>query len=255
MNIPKLVFLIPYRNREQQKLHFKIYMKYIMEDYNENDYEIYFVNQCDNRNFNRGAMKNIGFIAIKNKYPNHYKNITFIFNDIDTLPFKKNLLNYQTTTGVIKHFFGFNYALGGIFSITGHDFDLIGGFPNLWSWGLEDNTLNYRAKSKNIKVDRSNFFSFFDQSIIHINDDRRKILSKENSWRFKENNLDTLNDLKNINYEFINEFINVKNFNTKLNQQQDHYYYSENNHKIPFDKRFIPKESKYKFKHMNFYNN
>lgn len=254
MSIPKLVFLIPYRNREQQKLHFEIYMKYIMEDFDKSDYEIYFVHQCDSRNFNRGAIKNIGFLAIKNKYPNHYKNITFVFNDIDTLPFKKNLLNYQTNKGVIKHFFGFNFALGGIFSITGYDFELIKGFPNLWAWGLEDNTLNYRAKNKNIIVDRSNFFPFFDQNIIHLNDSKGKILSKENSWRFKENNLDTVNDLKHVKYEFNNEYINVKTFNTKLDPREDNYYYSENNSRISFDSRFIPKDSKYKLKNMNFYN-
>merc|ERR1711998_805582 len=122
--IPKFIFIVPFRNREYHKIHFDVYMKYLLEDISNDDYKIFFSHQCDTRLFNRGAIKNLGFLAMKEKYPNDYKNITFIFNDIDTLPCKKNLLNYETKKGTIKHFYGFNYALGGIVSITGHDFEI-----------------------------------------------------------------------------------------------------------------------------------
>jgi hypothetical protein len=56
-----------------------------MEDFT--DYEIYFSHQTDDRSFNRGATKNIGFLAIKDKYPDDYQNITFIFNDIELFSF------------------------------------------------------------------------------------------------------------------------------------------------------------------------
>jgi carbamoyltransferase len=83
-------------------------MSFILEDCD--DYEIYFSHQCDARTFNRGATKNIGFLAIKEKYPDDYKNITFIFNDVDTIPFYK-IFDYETPEGVVKHYYGFKYDL------------------------------------------------------------------------------------------------------------------------------------------------
>ena len=80
--IPSKIFVVPYRDRIQHKFFFSRHMSFILED--KNDYEILFVHQYDDRVFNRGAMKNIGFLAIKAKYPKVYKNITIVFNDIDT---------------------------------------------------------------------------------------------------------------------------------------------------------------------------
>ena len=128
-SIPKIVFIVPYRNRPQQRYFFSLYMKSILAI--TQDYEIYFSHQCDVRTFNRGAVKNIGFLAVKKKYPQHYKHMTFVFNDIDTVPYS-NILDYETKTGVVKHFYGFKYALGGIVSITGQDFENSNGYANFW---------------------------------------------------------------------------------------------------------------------------
>ena len=252
MTTPTKIFIIPYRNREQHKVHFDIYMKYILEDIPQHEYEIFFIHQNDNRAFNRGAMKNIGFLVMKNKYPQHYKNITFIFNDIDTLPYKKNLLNYDTTIGNVKHFFGFNFALGGIFSIKGSDFEKTGGFSNNWGWGLEDNIMHKRVLSNNIKIDRSVFFPIFNQNIIHLTDGITKLLSKQDPWLHKENS-DTFNDIKNLNYEIENNFVQVKSFTTKYDHNDQTLYKTTKRSKVKFDKRFIPKNTvAYKFYKMQF---
>ena len=154
VKIPKRVFIVPYRNRIQHKFFFSKYMQFILE--NDDSYEIYFSHQCDARTFNRGATKNIGFLAIKNKYPNHYKDITFIFNDVDTIPFYK-IFDYDTTPGVVKHYYGFKYALGGIVAIKGCDFERINGYPCFWGWGMEDNALQKRCDAHGLHIDRSVF--------------------------------------------------------------------------------------------------
>ena len=234
MNIPKVIFIVPYRDREEEKQHFTKYMEYIMEDYDKNDYEIYLSHQLDNRPFNRGAMKNIGFLVLKKKYPEHYKDITFVFNDIDTIPYEKNLLNYITEKNKVKHFYGFEFALGGIFSITGYDFELCNGFPNNWGWGLEDNTFNNRVISNNIKIDRDNFYKIGSKQIIHINDNPlRKINDYEVTNYFKNDLKDNLNTITHIKYNIdnidniheINKYIiNITYFTTFTNHTVGKYY-------------------------------
>jgi hypothetical protein len=248
INIPKYIFLIPYRNREPQKTHFSIYMNYIMEDYDKSDYEIYFCHQNDNRPFNRGAIKNIAFITMKEKYPEYYKNITFIFNDIDTIPATKNLLDFNTYKGVIKHYYGFEFTLGGIFSIKGEDFENIGGFPNFWGWGFEDKCIYNRAINNKLIVDRNNFYKVGDINILHIIDDPMKILTRKDCWRIDENADSIKNNFKlSYNISNIEKKISSNKFIIDINYFECSYninkelLYSQN---IAIDKS-VRKENKY----------
>jgi hypothetical protein len=217
MNVPKIIFIVPYRNREKEKIHFSIYMKYILEDYDSSSYEIYYSHQNDKRPFNRGATKNIGFLVMKNKYPENYKDITFVFNDIDTIPAEKNTLNYETSDGIVKHFYGFNFALGGIFSIKGKDFEKCSGFPNNWGWGIEDNEINDKVLKNNLKIDRTNFFPFNSKEIIHLYDSPNRLINNSEPKNYKDGNLfDNLNTIKNIKFTIEN---NVENINNQISNQ------------------------------------
>tara|TARA_B110000046_G_scaffold94978_1_gene102721 strand:- start:20 stop:811 length:792 start_codon:yes stop_codon:yes gene_type:complete len=157
-NLRKLdvVIIVPYRNRQSHLSTFLKVMPHILED---KRYEIVFVHQCDNRPFNRGAIKNIGLLYLKRYYPESYKDITMIFNDIDTLPKYKNQFSYNTIPGKVEHYYGYQFALGGIFAINAGDFEKINGFPNIWTWGLEDNILLKRCNNAGIKISRDNFVS------------------------------------------------------------------------------------------------
>jgi hypothetical protein len=185
MSIPKIIFIVPYRNRVTHKLFFSKYM--ITNLHDSIEYEIYFSYQSDKRAFNRGACKNIGFLAMKHKYPDNYKEISFVFNDIDTVPFE-NILDYETTKGIVKHFYGFDYALGGIVSIKGSDFEKINGFPNYWGWGMEDAILQKRCERFRIKIDRSHFYSIGSQEILHLFDGVSRVINKKETIQSKTDN-------------------------------------------------------------------
>ena len=199
MSVPKIIFIVPYRDREAQKNMFTRMMEYVLEDVDDSEYEIYFSHQHDERPFNRGAMKNLGFIHIRNKYPSDYKNMTFVFNDVDTLPGIKNLWDYKTTHGVVKHFYGYKFALGGIFSITGADFEKVNGFPNYWGWGFEDNCLQKRCSQHNITIDRSTFYPLGHNDILQFNNVLPRTLDNKVIHKLQsDNGTNGLNKITNI---------------------------------------------------------
>ena len=193
-----------------------------MEDYEPETYKLFFSHQTDNRNFNRGATKNIGFLVIKELYPNDYKNITLVFNDIDTMPYIKNFLPYKTTNGIIKHFYGLDFALGGIFSITGGDFEKIGGFPNYWTWGFEDNLIQIRALNAGLKIDRSVFYPIMDKHIMQLTDGLERKVNKKEFMRFQEKNTEGFHSIKNLSYKLQDNDIIINYFLT--NYIEDEQY-------------------------------
>ena len=196
--VPQVVFIVPYRNRAQQKYFFSNHLTTIMS--NNLDYEVYFSHQCDQRAFNRGAVKNIGFLAIKKKYPNDYQNITFVFNDIDTVPFS-NIFDFKTESGIIKHFYGFEYALGGILAINGADFEASNGYPNFWGWGMEDRVLQTRCEKIGLQVDRSQFYPIGDPNIIHLFDGVARIINSNDPIRAtNDNGIDGIKTIHKLEY-------------------------------------------------------
>ena len=165
-------------------------------------------------------MKNIGFLYLKHTYPENYKEITLVFHDIDTVPYIKNLLDYDTTKGVIKHFFGFQFALGGIFSIKGSDFEKIDGFPNYWQWGFEDNVIQKRVLDEKLEIDRSNFYKVGTHKILHFCDAIHKTLNRnvlQNQFDKKYKEEDGFSKLQNVKFKREGSMVHVTNFDTFYN--------------------------------------
>jgi hypothetical protein len=226
-DVIKTIFIIPYRNRQNQKSHFISHMTDYLEKngiMSKNEYRFIFAHQCDNRPFNRGATKNIGFLAMKNAYPDTYKDITFIFHDVDTLPHDKCGIPYKTTPGVVAHYYGYKFALGGMFAIKGGDFEKTAGFPNFWGWGLEDNVIYERCISNGIKVDRSIFFDINDTTnIIRSFDGFNRVISKRDTVVYKYEKPDSINDIKNSAWNSKDEYVNITSFNVEMNPEDQIY--------------------------------
>jgi hypothetical protein len=220
----KKIFIIPYRNRDTQKQEFLKHMNnVILIDELPGSYEIYFAHQCDNRPFNRGAMKNIGFLAIKHKYPQTYKQLTFIFHDVDTYPSKNGLINYETTMGTVKHYYGYKFALGGMFAIKGADFERSLGFPNFWGWGLEDNLIQERCLKIGLTIDRSQFYQMLDPLITRLFDGFDRVISKRDTVVYTRETPDNLLSLNNLKWKINNEYINVDHFICAMDPGKQEY--------------------------------
>lgn len=218
-DVPKLIFIVPYRDREE---HYRIFTetmnKYLTVDNPQGPYKILYIHQMDKRGFNRGAMKNIGFLVVKRAYPNDYKNITLVFNDIDSMPAKDAGIQFETVPGTIKHFYGFTYTLGGMVSVVGSDFERLNGFPNFWSWGFEDNLLQIRAENAGIQIDRSVFYPINDPHIIRLTETPFRTVNKSEFNRFENKTAEGIYSIGDLNYRtnMATGFVNVLNFSTTV---------------------------------------
>jgi hypothetical protein len=157
------------------------------------------------------------------------------------MPFNK-IFDYDTYEGVIKHYYGFKFTLGGIVVIKGSDFEKINGFPNYWGYGMEDNCLQKRAGVNNLKIDRRHFYSIGSPEILQLFDGISRIISKKDPWRLQnDNGLEGLNTINKLMYsidttssnESDNEFtvnnpqiyiINISYFLTGVSYESEDYY-------------------------------
>ena len=201
INVPKIIFIIPYRDRKEEFSLFITKMEELLFLVDKSTYQYIFVHQCDNREFCRGGLKNIGFLVVIEKYPDSYLDITLVFNDIDTYPSEINLItNYSTTHGIIKHFYGYLFALGGIVSITIKDFEKINGFPNYWGRGFEDDMLNQRVLNANLNIDRNEFYRIDDQRITQLNGSPLRTVNRIEFDRFVQRNKEGIHSIHNLLY-------------------------------------------------------
>jgi hypothetical protein len=112
--------------------------------------------QGKTRAFNRGLVKNIGFL-LADVDPSD----TVYFHDVDLLPNMMRGYPLASCDG-ITHLYGHQHCLGGIVGMRACTFREIGGFCNdQWSWGGEDRGLQMAATAHHKTICRDYFTARF----------------------------------------------------------------------------------------------
>lgn len=108
--------------------------------------------------FNRGAVKNAGFVLTA-PAPGD----TVYFHDVDVVPIAHK--EYTPVSRGARHPFGHTHCLGGIVGVLASDFTAVNGFPtSRANWGKEDTVLQNRFKEARLPIDRSVFHKRFGVS-------------------------------------------------------------------------------------------
>jgi len=140
-----VAIIIPYRNRES---HLQIFLKH-MHGFLQSqllDYRIVLVEQSPEKQFNRAALFNIGFL--ESRKISDFS--CFIFHDVDLLPM--NSANMYVCSSNPRHMSvavsSFRFALpypdifGGVVAMTYDQFTTVNGFSNeYYGWGGEDDEI------------------------------------------------------------------------------------------------------------------
>ena len=163
-----LSIVVPYRNREQHLQEFITHVSaYFTRDKADRTipYRVYIVEQTEEHPFNRGAMKNIGFLL--GREASDYT----CFHDIDYLPIWADYAWADTPTALV--WFGaeirpvapgrssriarhnLDYFYGGAVLTPNKLFEKANGYSNdYWGWGYEDSDLQKRFAAIGVKFGR-----------------------------------------------------------------------------------------------------
>ena len=149
----KLGIIVPYRDRKQQLKRFLSHMKEYIKDI---DYEIFIVEQADDKPFNRGKLLNAGYKYALDKGCDY-----FVFHDVDMLPEDVDYSYSDKPLHLATHLQEHDYEttffdyFGGVTMFTKEDFKTINGFSNeYWGWGFEDDDLLIRCIEGDLDIDK-----------------------------------------------------------------------------------------------------
>ena len=128
-----------------------------MEEYLTNvDYQIFIIEQSDDKPFNRGKLLNVGYEFACDNGCDY-----FVFHDVDMLAEEVDYSYSDKPLHLATHLQEHDYEttffdyFGGVTMFNKQDFELINGFSNeYWGWGFEDDDLLIRCLDSNLELDK-----------------------------------------------------------------------------------------------------
>ena len=149
MELKKLGVIVPYRDRYEHLLKFKMAIQAKLYEA-KIPYELIIVEQDDAESFNRGKLLNIGFIEAEKLGCDYV-----VFHDVDMIPKKVDYSYSDHPMHLATKDIPFIEYFGGITMFNVQDFKKINGFSNkYWGWGFEDDDLLWRCKLKDLPLER-----------------------------------------------------------------------------------------------------
>ena len=177
MNVPTHIIIIPYRDRQSELQEFnRVMPAYFNQDIcarQGGQWEIWYIEQADNKLFNRGALLNIGALEAHRRFGGeNAQAITLIFHDVDIVIMETGLIQYECQPGEVRHPYGEidprkGPMLGCFCIMRLGDFLKVGGCPNYYGWGLEDVALGHRCLAHQIKINEDNLIPRYSHTGIH----------------------------------------------------------------------------------------
>ena len=184
----KLGIIVPYRDRPQQ---LKRFIKHMDEYLTDLDYQIFIIEQSDDKPFNRGKLLNVGY-----KFACDNRCDYFVFHDVDMLPEDVDYSYSDKPLHLATHLQEHDYEttffdyFGGVTMFTKEDFELINGFSNeYWGWGFEDDDLLIRCLDSNLELDKNQIdtggsdelqaFQFNGDSFIRLQKEKTTLLQDD----------------------------------------------------------------------------
>lgn len=156
----KLAVIIPYRDRQNALNKLIPTLKDVLSKQIDN-FEIFVVEQNDEKLFNKGLLNNIAFLLNSNfDY--------YCFHDVDLIPEIADYSYPETPVHMSTYCSQFNYiknpdaTMGGVIVFKKEHFEAANGYPNDYiGWGSEDNTLANRVKKIGLKIYSHPFGKFY----------------------------------------------------------------------------------------------